>query len=85
MNTAIATDPAAEAQSQKTFGQPFDTLNTNQQCAVVALLELPARLEAMKQEQRYCITCGKPSSLHQCMSCREGQSDGYRPRFHSIV
>jgi hypothetical protein len=83
--TATTTAATAEAQSQKTFGCAFDSLNPNQQRAILALLDLPAQLEAMKREQRSCMTCGRASSLRQCMNCREGHSAGYRPRFHSIV
>ena len=87
MQTATAPEQqdAAEARSRKTFGQSFDTLNDNQQRAILLLLELPARLEAMNQEKRHCMNCGRLSSLRQCMDCREGISDSYRPRLHSVV
>jgi len=85
MNTATATDPTAEAHSQRLHSCAFHALNENQQRAILLLIELPAHLEAMKQEQRYCMTCDRPSSLQQCMDCREGRSEGYRPRYQSFV
>jgi hypothetical protein len=85
MSTAIATDPAAEATSQRLHGCAFNSLNDNQQRAILALLDLPRFLKERANEERYCMTCGKGCSLQQCMNCREGQSDGYRPRNHSIV
>lgn len=33
----------------------------------------------------YCLSCGEPSSLSQCMDCREGRAESYRPRYQSIV
>ena len=84
--TARAADrDALEGRSQKTFGQPFGTLNNNQQRAILALLDMPRWLAERAKETRHCMTCGRASSLHQCMNCREGHSDGYRPRLHSIV
>jgi hypothetical protein len=85
MSTATATDPAAEKYSQEKYGCSFDSLNENKQRAILAVLDMLRWLAERHKEQRFCMTCGKESSLHQCMNCREGQSDGYRPRFHSIV
>ena len=85
MSTATATGPAAEATARRLHGCAFDSLNDNQQRAILALLDMPRWVAERAKEKRYCMTCGKESSLQQCMNCREGVSDGYRPRFQSIV
>ena len=44
-----------------------------------------AEQPAEDEHDGYCLSCNRPSSLRQCMDCREGRAEGYRPKFQSIV
>ena len=73
----------AEVRSQAMFNCLIDELTTEQAYAV---MRAPVA-EQPEQEPHdgYCMTCERPSSLRQCMDCREGRAEGYRPRYQSIV
>jgi hypothetical protein len=73
----------AEARSRAMFNCSIDELTTEQAYAVMRaqVAEQPAEDEP----DGYCMTCERRSSLRQCMDCREGRAEGYRPRYQSIV
>ena len=73
----------AEALSRAMFNCPIDELTTEQACAV--LRAQVAEQSEQEPHDGYCMTCERPSSLRQCMDCREGRAEGYRPRYQSIV
>jgi hypothetical protein len=77
----ITVTPEAEAHSQRLNGCSFDSLNENQQRAILLLIELPGILAAEKREQRFCLSCGRAGSLKQCMDCRgDGGGQTYKPQ-----
>ena len=73
----------AEARSQAMFNCSIDELTTEQAYAVMRaqVAEQPAEDE----HDGYCLSCNRPSSLRQCMDCREGRAEGYRPKYQSII
>jgi hypothetical protein len=73
----------AEARAQVMFNCPIDELTTEQAYAV--LRAQVAEQPEQEPHDSYCMTCDRPSSLRQCMDCREGRAEGYRPQYQSIV
>jgi hypothetical protein len=55
--------------------------------AYVMLREIHRTSKPVEDEPHdgYCMTCERPSSLRQCMDCREGRREGYRPHYQSLV
>ncbi len=75
----------AEAISMALNGCALEAITLEQGYAVLREIHRTSKPVEVQPHDGYCMTCGRSSSLRQCMNCREGQSDGYRPRFHSIV
>ncbi|HEX5735696.1 MAG TPA: hypothetical protein VF131_22910 [Blastocatellia bacterium] len=73
----------AEARSLSMFSCPIDQLTTEQ--AYEVLKAQAAEQPDQEPHDGYCMTCERPSSLRQCMDCREGRAEGYRPQYQSIV
>ena len=74
----------AEALCLGLHGCPLDEITVEQAYAVLNGI---AEFDNSQPEPHdgYCMTCERPSSLRQCMDCREGRAEGYRPRYQSIV
>jgi hypothetical protein len=77
----------AEALSRVIYNRSLDELDLSRARNIWFEVRAERRKRDWKStaEDGCCMTCGKTSSLRQCMRCRDGQEDGYRPRFHSIV
>ena len=75
----------AETICSRLHGCPLAEITTDQ--AYAMLREIHATSKPVEDEPHdgYCMTCERPSSLRQCMDCREGRAEGYRPRHQSIV
>jgi hypothetical protein len=75
----------AEAISISSNGCALEAVTLEQAHAVLREIARTSKPIEVQPHDGYCMTCGRSSSLRQCMNCREGHSEGYRPRFHSIV
>jgi hypothetical protein len=73
----------AEARSRAMFNCSIDDLTTEQ--AYTVLRAQVAEQPEQEPHDGYCRTCERPSNLRQCMDCREGRAEGYRPRYQSSV
>ena len=75
----------AEAICSRLHGCALADITTEQ--AYAMLREIHATSKPVEDEPHdgYCMTCERPSSLRQCMDCREGRAEGYRPQYQSIV
>ena len=72
----------AEAISMAINGCPLDAITVEQAYAVLRAL---ATEQPQEPHDGHCMMCERPSSLRQCMDCREGRREGYRPRYQYIV
>jgi hypothetical protein len=75
----------AEAISMSINGCALEAVTLEQAYAVLREIARTSKPVEVQPHDGYCMTCGRSSSLRQCMNCREGHSEGYRPHFHSIV
>ena len=75
----------AEAISMLLNGCSLEAITIEQAYGVLREIAHTSKPVEVQPHDGYCMTCGKRSSLRQCMNCREGHSDGYRPQFQSIV
>ena len=75
----------AEAISMSINGCALEDVTIEQANAMLREIHRTSKPVEIEPHDGYCMTCGKASSLRECMNCREGHSEGYRPRFHSIV
>ncbi len=75
----------AEAISMLINGCALEAVTTEQAYAVLREIARTSKPVEDEPHDGYCITCERPSSLRQCMDCREGRAEGYRPRYQSIV
>ena len=75
----------AEAISIAINGCSLEAVTTEQAYAVLRKIHRTSKPRVDEPHDGYCMTCERPSSLRQCMDCREGKREEYRPRFHSIV
>ena len=75
----------AEAISMSINGCPLESVTTEQAYAVLREIHRTSKPAEVEPHDGYCMTCEHPSSLRQCMDCREGRAEGYRPHYQSIV
>ena len=75
----------AEAISQTINGRALEAVTTEQAYAVLREIARTSKPAEIEPHDGYCMTCERPSSLRQCMDCREGRAECYRPRYQSIV
>ena len=75
----------AEALSMSINGCALEAITTEQAYAVLREIHATSKPVEDEPHDGYCMTCERPSSLRQCMRCRDGQEDRYRPRHQSIV
>jgi hypothetical protein len=75
----------AEAISTALNGCALEAVTLEQAYAVLREIARTSKPVEVEPHDGYCLTCERPSSLRQCMDCREGRSEGYRPRYQSIV
>jgi hypothetical protein len=75
----------AEAISMAVNGCALEEVTTEQAYAVLREIARTSKPVEAEPHDGYCMTCERPSSLRQCMDCREGRAEGYRPRYQSIV
>ena len=75
----------AEAISMSINGCALEAITLEQAYAVLREIARTSKPVEVQPHDGYCMTCGRVSSLRQCMKCREGYSDGYMPRHQSIV
>jgi hypothetical protein len=75
----------AETICSTLHGCALEDVTIEQANAMLREIHRTSKPIEVQEHDGYCMTCGKSSILRQCMNCREGQSNGYRPRFQSIV
>jgi hypothetical protein len=75
----------AEAISLAVNGCPLEAVTTDQAYGVLREIHRTSKPVEVEPHDGYCKSCERPSSLRQCMDCREGRAEGYRPRYQSIV
>ena len=75
----------AEAICSKLHGCPLAEITTEQAYAMLREIHSTSKPREVEPHDGYCMTCERPSSLRQCMDCREGKREGYRPKYQSIV
>ena len=75
----------AEAISMSINGCALEAITLEQAYAVLREIARTSKPVEAQPHDGYCMTCERPSSLRQCMDCREGRREGYRPRYQSIV
>jgi|SRR5918992_4830561 hypothetical protein len=75
----------AEAICSRLHGCALEDVTIEQAYAMLREIRRTSKPVEVEPHDGYCMTCGKTSSLRQCMKCRDGQEDGYRPRYQSIV
>jgi hypothetical protein len=75
----------AEAISTALSGCALEAVTIEQANAMLREIHRTSKPVEVEQHDGYCMTCERPSSLRQCMECREGRSEGYRPRYQSGV
>jgi hypothetical protein len=75
----------AEAICSTLHGCALEDVTIEQAYAMLREIARTSKPIEMQPPDGYCMTCERPSSLRQCMDCREGRSEGYRPRYQSIV
>jgi hypothetical protein len=75
----------AEAICSTLHGCALEDVTIEQAYAMLREIARTSKPEEVQPHDGYCMTCEKPSSLRQCMDCREGRCEGYRPRHQSIV
>jgi hypothetical protein len=75
----------AEAISMAINGCALEDVTIEQAYAMLREIHRISKPVEVQPHDGYCMTCERPSSLRQCMDCREGRSEVYRPRYHSIV
>ena len=75
----------AEAISMSINGCALEAVTTDQAYAVLREIARTSKPVEDEPHDGHCMTCERPSSLRQCMDCREGRAEGYRPRYQSIV
>ena len=75
----------AEAISMSINGCALEAITIEQAYAVLREIHRTSKPVEVQEHDGYCMTCERPSSLRQCMDCREGRAEGYRPRYQSIV
>jgi hypothetical protein len=75
----------AEAISTALNGCALEAVTIEQAYAVLREIARTGKLIEVQPHDGYCMTCERPSSLRQCMDCREGRTEGYRPKYQSIV
>ncbi len=75
----------AEAVSTAINGCALEAVTTEQAYAVLREIARTSKPAEVQEHDGYCMTCERSSSLRQCMDCREGRRDGYRPRYQSLV
>ena len=75
----------AEAISMSINSCALAEITTDQAYAMLREIHATSKPREVEPHDGYCMTCDRPSSLRQCMDCREGRAEGYRPRYQSIV
>ena len=75
----------AEALSMSINGCALEAITTEQAYAVLKEIARTSTPVEVQEHDGYCMTCERPSSLRQCMDCREGRAEGYRPKYQSII
>ena len=75
----------AEAICARLHGCALADITTEQAYAVLREIHATSKPVEDEPHDGYCMTCERPSSLRQCMDCREGRAEGYRLRYRSIV
>ena len=75
----------AEAISMSINGCALEAITTEQAYSMLREIHATSKPSEVEPHDGYCMTCERPSSLRQCMDCREGRAEGYRPRYQSIV
>ncbi len=75
----------AEAISMALNGCALEEITIEQAYGMLREIHRTSKPIEVQEHDGYCMTCERPSSLRQCMDCREGRSEGYRPRYQSGV
>ena len=75
----------AEAICSMLHGCALEDVTIEQANAMLREIHRTSKPVEVQPHDGYCMTCERPSSLRQCMDCREGRCEGYRPRYQSIV
>ena len=75
----------AEAICSRLHGCTLEGITTEQAYAMLREIHATSKQVEDEPHDGYCMTCERPSSLRQCMDCREGRAEGYRPKCQSIV
>lgn len=75
----------AEAISTALNGCALEGITIEQAYLMLREIHRTSKPVEVEPHDGYCMTCERPSSLRQCMDCREGRSEGYRPQYQSIV
>ena len=75
----------AEAISTAINSCALEAITTEQAYAVLREIARTSKPAEVQEHDGYCMTCERPSSLRQCMDCREGRAEGYRPKYQLIV
>lgn len=75
----------AEAISVSINGCALEAVTLEQANAVLREIARTSKPVEIQPHDGHCMTCDRSSSLRQCMDCREGRREGYRPRHQSLV
>lgn len=75
----------AETICSRLHGCTLAEITTDQAYAMLREIHTTSKPREVEPHDGYCITCERASSLRQCMDCREGRAEGYRPRYQSLI
>ena len=83
--TSDAETKSAEMLSRALYNRSLDELDLSRASSLWRAVRSRREQCERQATDGYCLSCGEPSSLQQCMDCREGRAEGYRLRYQSIV